>query len=281
MMTIKSQDDLLQMYDGNKICGIFPVMKNSQIIFQGKNNLLFCESEVVLDDTTLKFLGDNSVIYLGTNRHDYRLFVSLRNDSVFHMGKHNYIHQNLTIILSEQRHCFIGDYGLFSYNIWIRNSDTHIVYDCRTRMRRNPTKSVYIGDHVWLGQESMILKGTEIDSGSIVGAKALVTGKKIPSNTSWGGNPARQIADEVFWDGAVVHEWTEEMTELGNFYDNYIAEYHKGYHVDGWIYNYEESESIAYGKIDRALNEAKSSQKKLEYLQSLNSKKTKNRFVHH
>ena len=37
----------------------------------------------------------------------------------------------------------------------------------------------------------------------------------------------------------------------------------------------------ADGKIDRALNEAKSSQKKLEYLQSLNSKKTKNRFVHH
>ena len=249
MVTIASKDDLSQMCDGNCICGTFPVMKNSTILFKGKNNLLFCEPGVILDETTLKFLGDNSVIYLETNRHEYRLMVSLRHDSVFHMGKHNYIHQNMTVILSEQRHCFIGDYGLFSYNIWIRDSDTHLVYDCQTRIRRNPTKSVYIGDHVWVGQECMILKGTQIDSGSIVGARALVAGKRIPHNTSWGGNPAKQISEEVFWDGAVVHEWKEEMTELGNKYDDYIAKYHEGYHPDGWIYSYHESEAIDYCEI--------------------------------
>jgi predicted DCC family thiol-disulfide oxidoreductase YuxK len=40
-----------------------------------------------------------------------------------------------------------------------------------------------------------------------------VAGKAIPSNTSWAGNPARQIGRGVFFDGACVHGWTCEQTE--------------------------------------------------------------------
>ena len=69
-----------------------------------------------------------------------------------------------------------------------------------------------IGDHVWLGQSSFILKDTTIGSGSIVGAMGVVAGKTIPSNTSWAGNPAKQIASDIFWDGRCVHSWTKTET---------------------------------------------------------------------
>lgn len=80
--------------------------------------------------------------------------------------------------MSEHKHCFIGDNCMFSFDILIRNSDHHLIYDCENNKRINPTKSVFIGDHVWIGQLVNILKGTRIDSGSIVGASSVVAGKK-------------------------------------------------------------------------------------------------------
>ncbi len=57
-----------------------------------------------------------------------------------------------------------------------------------------PTRPIEIGDNVFIGGHSIILKGTKIGEGSIIGAGSVVSGS-IPSNQIWGGNPARFIRD--------------------------------------------------------------------------------------
>ncbi len=104
------------------------------------------------------------------------------------MGKDAYINGKMTVVLSEHKHCFIGDDCMVSYGVIVRNADPHLIYDCESKRRKNKTKSVYIGDHVWIGQNSLILKGTCIDSGSIIGANAVVAGKIISNNCAWGGS---------------------------------------------------------------------------------------------
>lgn len=52
---------------------------------------------------------------------------------------------------------------------------------------------VSIGNHVFIGAHTTILKGITIGDNSVIGACSVVT-KNIPSNEIWAGNPAKYIA---------------------------------------------------------------------------------------
>ena len=52
--------------------------------------------------------------------------------------------------------------------------------------------SVVIGDDVWIGRDVMIIGSREIKTGSIIGARCLVT-KSFPSYSIIGGNPSKLI----------------------------------------------------------------------------------------
>lgn len=54
------------------------------------------------------------------------------------------------------------------------------------------TAPVVIGDNVFIGAKSMILKGVTIGNNSIIGAGSIVT-KSVPANQIWAGNPAKFI----------------------------------------------------------------------------------------
>lgn len=173
--------------NGNYFLGEEPILQNSSISFKGKNNILYCEKDVKLVDSKIVFNGNESVVFLGMNRNEYRINISVFNHQVCFWGRNNFINGVVNVVLSEQKHVFIGDDNLFSFGIWIRNADPHLIYDINTKKRTNFSKSIFIGDHVWLGQSSMILKGAQIGSGSIVSAMSVVPDVRIPSNECWGG----------------------------------------------------------------------------------------------
>lgn len=53
-------------------------------------------------------------------------------------------------------------------------------------------KPVVIGNNVFIGAHTTILKGVTIGNNSIIGACSVIT-KNIPANEIWAGNPARLI----------------------------------------------------------------------------------------
>lgn len=268
MQKIVEPNALKELEGGNRFIGELPTMINSSVTFSGNNNIFFCEKNVRLVNSTIKFHADNSIVFLCENRHEYKLSVSVYHNSAFYMGKNNYINGTLNAILSEQKHVFIGNDCLFSSGIWIRNADPHLIYDAESKKRINPTKSIFIGDHVWLGQSVMILKGTQIDSGSIIGAMSVVSGKRIPHNSSWAGNPARNIKENIFWHNPCVHKWTDEKTAENEIFND-----------DAYIYKHDAGEHIPFAKIDKALTFACGAEEKLVCLQKITADINKNRFV--
>ena len=71
-----------------------------------------------------------------------------------------------------------------SLNTSIRNSNQDRLHAKR--------KHVNIGDNVFIGAHTTILKGVTIGNNVIIGACSVIT-KDIPENEIWAGNPANFI----------------------------------------------------------------------------------------
>ena len=241
---------------------------NTKIVFKGKNNILYIQNGVHIKDSTILFEGDNSVVYLSRNKNVYLLNLTLYNHNAFYMGYDTYMNGKINAILSERKHILIGNRCLFSFGIWMRLADPHLIYDCETKQRKNPSKSIFLGDHVWVGQSAMLLKGMKVGSGSIIGAMALASGKTIPSNTSWGGNPMKHLGSKVFFTGDCVHRYNEQQTEESMKYEG-----------DEFIYHYEEGVTKSFSEIDEALSACANAKEMLSYLKKeIRKNKEKNRF---
>lgn len=80
------------------------------------------------------------------------------------------------------------------------DTDSHTILDMQ-KNKINENKEIIIGDHVWIGCRSIILKGTKIPDNSIIGAGSLVTKELQNENTIFTGNPIKAIKSDISWQG--------------------------------------------------------------------------------
>ena len=152
-------------------------LKNVTIKYYGSNNRVIIHKNAKIQDVTFWFEGDNNLIEIGAG-------------TTFH-GKCQLAACDGTKIL-------IGDNCMFSHDIYVRTTDSHSILDCNGS-RINPAKDIIIGNHVWIGMQSIILKGTNIPNGCIVGARSILTSKIIPANSIIVGSPAKVIKEDISW----------------------------------------------------------------------------------
>ena len=231
-------------------------------------NILFLEGNLNLRDSIINFDGENSIVFLRSTPRRFSVTLFIANNSAFYIGKNVFAASCIYARAAERKHVFLGDDLMFSSGVNIKTIDGHLIYSTETMKRKNYSKSVFIGDHVWIGQYVMLLKGTQIASGSIIGAKGLVAGKKISSNTIWAGNPAKLVSKDKFWHRLSVDGFTEEDSKN---YDTYSS--------DEFIYKYDPKVYISFDEIDRQLTLCKTADEKMEYLLKISDKNAHNRFA--
>lgn len=210
---IQSLEDNRILINKDKI-----VMNNSKIIISGKDNIVFIEDGCSLLNTTININGNGNLVYLSKSRHNIILGLNMYNNSTCYIGKEVYFNGTLNVILSEEKNFFVGSDCLFSFGIWVRTADPHLIYDADSKVRINPSKSILVGEHCWIGQGAMLLKGSVVGSGSIVGGGAVLA-KTVGNNEVYAGNPAKKIKENVFWSGECVHTFTDEKTRKYNVMD--------------------------------------------------------------
>jgi len=218
---------------GNSIEGFNSVV--GKVVFRGFNNHIMLGKGIHTARNLSFDLGANSYIDIGENtqftgscRVEVRGFAhtatlkigkncGIYNGALFRffnveqpvfasIGDSCTTSSEFGVHVNQGKKLIIGNDCMFSYEIELWAGDAHTIFDVKTGKNTNSRKTSYfhpnnqlvIGDHVWVGKQAFIMHGSNIGSGSIIGARSFVKGV-FPNNCTIAGNPATQTKDDVAW----------------------------------------------------------------------------------
>lgn len=99
------------------------------------------------------------------------------------------------VAINCQHNITIGNHVMIGGGTCIYDTDFHPLSVSERNANENGATqkaAVVIGNNVFIGANSTVLKGVQIGDGAVIGACSVVT-KSIPSGEIWAGNPARFI----------------------------------------------------------------------------------------
>lgn len=152
------------------------------------------------DDTNYWYIGKSSkMIIKGTCRMAKGVRLKLFDNSLLIIGNH--FTSNANLLVSCANKVIFGDDCLLGWNITIMDNDGgHMIIDEKNPLNCVKSREITIGNHVWIGAEVSILKGTSISDGSIVGYNAFLCGLKVEMNKCLIiGSPAYIKREQISW----------------------------------------------------------------------------------
>lgn len=92
-----------------------------------------------------------------------------------------------------------GNDVLVSWDTLFMDTDYHSIFDSEGK-KINPDEEIHIGDRVWFGCRSIVLKGAKVGNDTVIAANSCVT-KDITEheNVIMGGSPMRVMRENISW----------------------------------------------------------------------------------
>jgi len=167
---------------------------------EGDGNEIEIGSGSRLFDCVISVRGDGHRIRIGRDCILGKMTIEMQSEGTAVVIGERTTSGGVVLDLNERgRSITIGDDCMISFAVEMRCGDSHSVIDRQTGNRLNPAKDILIGNHVWLGAYSAILKGATIGRDSVVGFRSTVTGA-VEECSLVVGTPARVIRKGVSWD---------------------------------------------------------------------------------
>lgn len=184
---IKGKNNVIR-YDGKWPRGI-------RIKIKGDNNMIIVGKGTRLKNVFFNIKRSGITLSVGEHCDFYRTYIS--GGAGVSIGSFTTI-RGIGINAIEGARITIGQDCMFSDEIVIMSGDGHGIYPLEGTERINSAREVVIGDHCWIGKRVVILKGSKIGSGSVVGFSSVVTAE-IPDNSVAVGIPAKTIKKGIVW----------------------------------------------------------------------------------
>lgn len=185
-----SKDSYLEVGEGCVLSGVRINLTNGARLVLKSHSRLIRRDNAVSPIYKIKggsmVVGEHSVLALQC--------VRVRFGGELNIGHYVSINE-YSEIRSDER-VSIGDYGMISYYVRIWDTNVHCLYSPEkrkeqlqacypnrcTEKERPDTAPVTIGEYVWLGERTGILKGCQIGNNVIVGFNAVLINRTIPDN---------------------------------------------------------------------------------------------------
>ena len=148
--------------------------------------------------TVLNIYG--KLVFKGTANIGGASAISVGRNSELILGTNFKITAKSSIIATGGKSVLIGDDCLLSWDILIMSSDFHKIIDKSTGAVVNDPEDIVIGNKVWVGCNTTILKGSVIPDHVVVGAGTIISNKKLDeTNAIYAGIPAKKIGNNISW----------------------------------------------------------------------------------
>lgn len=184
---------------GNRIQFSGVRLRKTKVSFNGIDNSIKIGAHSLLEKCNINIIGNNCCVEIGKNTTLNEVTIWLEDDNTTVVIGDNVLMMGDNHIAStEGKKIIIGDRCLFSSDISIRSGDSHSILNDRGE-RINHAADVTLGDHVWIGNKVIVLKGCYIGNDCVIGSGSVVTKDFVP-NTVIAGNPAKSIQNNINWD---------------------------------------------------------------------------------
>jgi len=184
--------------EGNHVTSHSKYGRNFLINISGNNNTVEIAEDCLLTNTLISISGNNNrVIIDKTARFMGPCKISMSGNSTLHIGENAGI-RGVEFVL-DNADISVGKLCMFSYNVIMRNTDSHKVIRLSDNAVVNEPKDILMGDHVWIGQNVTILKGVSVGDNAVIATGSVVT-KDVPKNSIAAGVPSKVVKNEITWD---------------------------------------------------------------------------------
>lgn len=182
---------------GNVIKGDPPSQSKINVQFWGSNNSVDIDPSAKLHGVSILIRGDNARLKIGP-KSEFTGFLLIGDNSKIVIGSGLTVTRYCYVSALEGASVTIGDDCMFASNNEIRTDDAHAIFDLATGNRINKSRSITIGNHVWLAVRAVVLSGARIGSGSVIGHSSIVKGQ-IEENCIAVGSPAKVVRQGIAW----------------------------------------------------------------------------------
>lgn len=163
-------------------------------VILGENLKIFGGLNLSIQKSSVVNIGSN-IIFRSATRYNYirinrPVIIAVCNYALLSIGN-NTGFSGTSIFVMEK--IIIGDNCSFGANTAIGDTDFHSLNYMDRRVNdiaKINSSPIEIGNDVFVGANTIILKGIKIGDRAIIGAGSVVT-KHIPPDEIWAGNPAR------------------------------------------------------------------------------------------
>lgn len=145
--------------------------------------------------TIWEVFGDVTFCGCATIGHGSKISVGL--EGVLIIGDNFKITAETSIIAHNKIQ--FGNNCLLSWDTLLMDTDFHKIRNINGEIINKP-KSIVVGDHVWIGCRSLILKGATIPNNTIIASNSMVNKELFAENFIYGGNPVKCIKEIVSWE---------------------------------------------------------------------------------
>ena len=139
-----------------------------------------------------------TVIFDGSTSIGSGTKLSINRQGTINFGDKFCVTGNSSIICSKK--ITFGKECLLSWDILIMDTDFHNIYN-EQKVLVNTSKSIHIGNHVWIGCRNIILKGVNIADNVVIAAGSKITKNVNQSDCIVGGQDMQTvIKDKIYWE---------------------------------------------------------------------------------